>query len=312
MVWLIRANLHFEQLQLDDAEFCYTKCIFLEPELFAAHWLRGVARFDSGNIDGADSDFEKVIELRPEWAPAWFNLGVVHQAQGRLAEAEKDMTKAIKWGAVETRIYFKRSELRREMGDVEGADRDRQLGLELTPTDAPNWIAMGVAHYSRSPDLAETDFRNAIELDPQSATAWTNLASVLAERLGRTAEAIEAMNHVIELTPSSASWVATRGVLYARLGRRDEAVQDASNALEMNDGYETKYLVAGVYAQTARSHRPDAELAISFLRAAAWKKPDFVAGRLRIDADLKPLHQLPAFNDLLQTLTELRASHRTL
>ena len=312
MVWLIRANLHFEQRQLDDAEFCYTKCISLEPRSFAAHWLRGIARFGSGNIEGADSDFEKATKLRGKWAQASFNLGVVRQAQGRLAEALDEMTTALDQGAVENRIYLTRSALRREMGDLDGANKDRQVGLELTPADAPNWIARGVAHYSRSPDLAEADFRHAIELNPRSATAWTNLASVLAERLGRTAEAIEAMNHVVELTPSSASSVATRGVLYARLGRRDEAIRDASNALEMDDGYETKYLVAGIYAQTARSHRPDVQMALRFLKAAVWEKPDFVAGLLPLDADLRPLHELPAFNDLLQTLAELRPPLRTL
>ena len=87
-----------------------------------------------------------------------------------------------------------------------------------------------------SPTDSATRRKRFFLVNPRSLAGWQNRAHVLAERLGRTREAIAALDRVLALHPEQVPALAARGVLHARLGRRTEALRDAKAALS-RDGH---------------------------------------------------------------------------
>src|SRR5581483_1626263 len=119
-----------------------------------------------------------------------------------------------------TQAFFVRAKVRARLGDKEGAQSDRQEGLRRQPQDETSWLTRGWAKLPADPKGALADFEQALARNPRSIKALQNQAHVLAEYLGRTGEAIAALDRLLEESPDSAAVRASRGVLYARLGKR--------------------------------------------------------------------------------------------
>src|SRR5205823_12673736 len=127
--------------------------------------------------------------------------------------------------------YFLRARVRQKRGDQVGAQRDHEEGVRRPPQDELSWVTRGFYLLSRDPHAALADFEQALRINPRSANALQNKAHVLAEKLGRTQEAVTVLTRVLELHPGTAVSRSGRGVLQARLGRRDEAIKDGEDAL---------------------------------------------------------------------------------
>lgn len=309
--WLMLGHNHVLRRRHTQADACYTTCIALAPDSYSAWLCRGAARLEMGRYEAARSDFDRALRLDPSSPAALFNRALAQKDLGHPREALDDMTAALNLGATETRIYFARARLRTQLGDRPGAAEDWRRGLELTPSDATSWIARGVAQLRQAPEAALADFRRAAELNPRSVEAWNNIASVLAEQIGDTQRAVEAMDRVVELTPQNSTAVATRGVLLARLGRRDAAHRDAQTALSLSRSADTLYRVSGIYAQTAREEPADSKTAVRLLCDASWKEPELVSRYLPKDPDLKPLSSQDEFQRVIRRLNQLRQLTQT-
>jgi tetratricopeptide (TPR) repeat protein len=79
-------------------------------------------------------------------------------------------------------------------------------------------------------DEAAIEFRRAVELDPDFATAQANLAYTL-DRLNRAEDAIPAYQKANALDGKNATILNNLGVLYTKKGQYDEAVQALEQGL---------------------------------------------------------------------------------
>ncbi|MBE3599628.1 MAG: VanW family protein [Limnochordaceae bacterium] len=79
---------------------------------------------------------------------------------------------------------------------------------------------------------AEARFREAAELDPSFAPAWSNLGNVYLER-GRLQEAEDAYRHALQLDPSYAQAHRNLAAALKRMGRLDEAVRHLKEAVRL-------------------------------------------------------------------------------
>jgi tetratricopeptide (TPR) repeat protein len=82
---------------------------------------------------------------------------------------------------------------------------------------------------------AAVQFRKAVELDPANADAFGNLGGALLE-MGRFADARAALTRALELKPDLADAQTSLGTLLARQGRRDEAIPHLRRAVELDPG----------------------------------------------------------------------------
>jgi tetratricopeptide (TPR) repeat protein len=226
-------------------------------------------------------------------ALAWEGLG---QEQRALA----DVNKAIELGNTQTRLYFIRALLRARTGDKVGAKKDRDKGLQMEPADELSAVVRGTARMENDPKGALADFELALKFNPRSLDGMQNKASVLSEQLGRTREAVQVLNKLIELYPDFVPARAGRGVLLARLGKRHEALRDAQESLKRDMEPATRYQVAGIYALTSKQKLEDREEALLLLSSAL--RSGYGWNLLAIDTDLDPIRNLPEFRQLTAKL----------
>jgi tetratricopeptide (TPR) repeat protein len=201
-------------------------------------------------------------------------------------------------------IEFMRARLLAECGDQTAAVRARNDAFARPPIDAEDWTVRGLARIDENPKAALSDFDEALKLDSRNRAALRNKANVLAESLGRQAEAVAVLDRLIELSPDSASDLAGRGVVLARLGKRSEALRDAVAALKAGSQPFIRYQVAGIYALTAKSNAADALESIRLLASAF--SDGIGLDLVERDGDLDPIRQRSDFHRIVDAARSLR------
>jgi tetratricopeptide (TPR) repeat protein len=293
------------------AAACYSNCLVLAPDFFAGFFNRGLAYLRQREYELARTDFTRVIELNPGLPDGYVNRALALRRLNRYPEAIADMTRALERGS-ETRVLFQRARLRKEAKDPEGAEADFAEGLRREPTTVRDWVARGLARVEKEdkdPHGALADFDRALALNPGSRHALQSKASVLSEELGRAGEAVKLLDEVLRLNPDFLPARSGRGVLHARLGNRADALADATAVLGWAKPTDPRYAellfqVGCIYALTSRQNAADRELAVRYLRDGV--RGGFGANLVATDADLKPLHGFPAFEDLRKAAEALK------
>jgi serine/threonine protein kinase/Tfp pilus assembly protein PilF len=295
--WAVLANCHNELAQEDHALACYSACIALRPGFYPSWLNRGLVYLRQRFYELARADFAEVIALRPDMADAYINRALAREGLGDYRGAVADLDEALRRGTPRTRVYFMRAIAREHLGDREGARADREHGLRERPVDEKSWLARGEARATTDPRGALSDFEEALQVNPRSIDALQDRASVLAENLGRTEEAIRALDQAIALAPDFVPARAGRGILLARLGKRTAAEQDAREALLRDTKPPNLYQVAGIYALNSRQNPTDRLRAFELLSAALTS--GFGLDLVDQDHDLDPIRQYPEFGHLV-------------
>jgi serine/threonine protein kinase/Tfp pilus assembly protein PilF len=288
-----------------DAVAAFTACVALRPEFHGAVFNRGLAHLRRHAWAEAEADFGRALVLRPALARALVCRAAAREGRGEHRSALADLDLALARGASPVRALLARARVRLALGDVARARRDREQALAQTPADEEGWIARGVARVTADPAGALADFRQAEKLEPRSLAGLQNQAHVLAEHLGKTAEAVAVLDRALRWHPDLAPAWAGRGVLYARLGQRHAALRDAREALARDpDGPATQFQVAGIYALTARQAPGNRDEAIRLLAKALGR--GYGLDLLERDPDLVPLRGDPGFRELAGAVRALR------
>jgi eukaryotic-like serine/threonine-protein kinase len=331
--WFFLGYCHGALLE-PQAEYCYTTCVALasnSSHVFYPYFNRGLEYLKQQKYEAACADFDQAIRLRPNCADAYINRALARKELARAGasadngsqtgnartaspaavralriQAEQDATEALKLNPALPRAYFIRAELRGEIGDLQGSQNDRALGMRVEPSDAPTWIDRGLARIDADPRGALADFENALQFSPRSHVAMQNKAHVLSERLGRPQEALAVLNKLVALYPGFVYARIGRGVLLARLGRRDEAHADARDSLSMDNSPSTYYQAANIYALTSRQNPDDKLQALPLLSIAL--RGGFGLDLIDTDTDLDPIRTHPDFLRLRNAARDLKAA----
>jgi tetratricopeptide (TPR) repeat protein len=283
---------------------CYTACIALHPDFHAWYFKRGLAHLRQGQHALACADFEQAVELRPEHTDSLVNRALARLGAAQPAEAVADLSRALELGAANSRIYLIRAQAREKAGDAAGAAADRQEASKREPADDEGWVARGVGRADKDPRAALADFDRALAINPRSLPALESKAHVLAEKLGRTAEALQVLDRAVDCNPESSPIRAARAVLLARLSKGQAARREAKEALALDSSPPTVYQVAGVYALTSRQCPEDRREALALLTSALRR--GYGHQLLETDRDLDALRDDPHFQQLLQATRALR------
>jgi tetratricopeptide (TPR) repeat protein len=296
-VWLLMGKCYADLGQLDDAVFCFDVASRLWPEALWPYLCRGLACLQLRDYRKARTAFDNAIRLSPENRLALYNRALVAFNLGDLSGAKADLTKLLTDSKPPLRAYFLRARIRAREGDREGARRDVEDGLRGEPRDERDWTARGLARHQHDPRGALADYESALKVNPRYRTALQNKANVLSDGLGRTDEAIAALDALLTHHPDDVPARAGRGVLLARAGRREAAHADARETLQRDKKPFTVYQIAGVYALTFRQNPNDLREAIRLLDSAFSRGCglDLIAK----DHDLDAIRDQPEFRRLV-------------
>lgn len=156
-------------------------------------------------------------------------------------------------------------------GDLAGALRAAQAGLQAEPGNAPLWNLLGVcAARLGQAALAEQCWRQALSLDPATPDAHYNLGCLAAER--DDAAAADA-HYRAELArdPDHCSSLGNLGNLLQDAGRLDEAETCFRRRLAIQPGAAAHYQLGRLLAERGRNGEAEAQL-----RACLDETPDDV------------------------------------
>ena len=154
---------------------------------------------------------EQAIEVLKQLTRSYGELPSVHSALGDALRAQNDF-----------------------IGAIKAYDR----ALELTPqTNPQRWVllyARGIAE-ERSGDgkAAESDFRAALEINPDQPQVLNFLGYSLVEQGRNLDEALNMIERAVAASPNSGYIVDSLGWVLYRLGRYDEAVEQMERAAEL-------------------------------------------------------------------------------
>ncbi|NNE51973.1 MAG: tetratricopeptide repeat protein [Sulfitobacter sp.] len=227
-------------------------------ELGRAEALRRLGRVDQS------------IEVLEQLTRSHGDLAVVHSTLGDMLRGEEDYA-----------------------GAIEAYDRAIDLAPETAPVRWVLYYSRGIAHERLDNDEAmETDFRAALELNPDQPQVLNYLGYSLVEQQRNLDEALDMIERAVAASPNSGYIVDSLGWVFYRLGRYDEAVEQMERAVELlpvdpvvNDHLGDVYWAVGRYREADFQWRR----ALSFIDEGETESeadPDRIRRKLEVGLDL--------------------------
>jgi tetratricopeptide (TPR) repeat protein len=198
--------------------------------------------FQAGQSADAIALFESVVSRRPDTADAYISLAHAYWETGRPAVAVAALERALKNRAPDRDVRIRLGLYLSESG----IDVTRAIALvePMPRTDAEAQNALGVAYAAAGRyDDASAAFARVLALDPTSALAHQNLASMALRQAidrkdrAKRAEAERLARRALEIDPTLAKAHTTLGVALAESGRKADAIESWKRAVAL-DGRE--------------------------------------------------------------------------
>jgi Flp pilus assembly protein TadD len=211
-----------------------------ERFLDAYSFLRaGMANEHTGDHKGAERTYRRGLEIAPDDVELHNALGWTLFQDGRSPEAVAEYRRALAVDPKHVKSHNNLALALVELGQLEEAAGHFEQSLAVEPK-AEIYSDLGFiqARLGR-PDAALADYRKALELDPNCASAHFNLAVSLVQA-GKFAEA---ESHYRQALPGRPTAEVHNGLgfVLARQGRTDEAIAEFRKALEANPRFVPAY-----------------------------------------------------------------------
>jgi tetratricopeptide (TPR) repeat protein len=222
------AERHLRQaLQLDPS--------LEEASLLLASVLEGRAVGESGTLDEAAGIYRKLIEAHPERGDVRLRLGEILLVQGHTEEAVRELEAARAVGAAGPALsdtllqaYLKTKQTDAALALLPELIAQQENNSELRFLEGT--LRMEKRQYAEAAEA----FRRAAALDPQSAPAYTNLASALY-LLKDYAGTIAALERVAALGKDTAGSYFLRAIALDKLEQKATALENYQRFLAINE-----------------------------------------------------------------------------
>lgn len=257
--------------RFEEAESAYDKALQLAPGSASALANRGAARISLKRLPPALEDARAAIALAPAEAQAWRIAALAYLGLGQFQEAGMAFQKLadlialspgelVSWadallgtGSVEEalkllgraeaadpkllRMCLTMAKARGAKGDMEGALAYELRALAIDPVNGTAWSGKGFALLKLGrPAEAVEALETAVRLEPGLGNAWINLgeAELRRRNLGK---AIQALEKALSLAPNSmdARYYLAQAYLGARLPQK--ARENAEKLLDKQPGF---------------------------------------------------------------------------
>lgn len=244
------------------AKAAATRALQIEPNLAEAHTAMGfISLLYDWDMQAAEKSFRGALELNPAYAPAHQWYADFLAATGRLEES---------W-------------------------REVQRAHELEPLSLIiNWNVGWIRYFSRQYDVAVSQFRNTLDLDPNYLVAYMFLGQAyVQQQLYSQAEV--AFQRTVELSNRAAVSLALLGHCQALAGRSDAARAVLAQLEERSKhAYTSPVFFAWIHLGLGNR-----DLALSWLEKAGEERSNWLAW-LAADPRYDTIRDDPRFADLIR------------
>ena len=137
--------------------------------------------FKMQRYDEAAAKYQMIIDKYPESLYAWSNLGVVRSQEGKLQEAMKALQQAVKLSPNDAFSYRNLGIVYYQLNQNDAAIDALERSIALDPNNVYSHDYLGCACSQKGwQEVAEKEFRKAIEINDDFPDAHYNLAIVYA------------------------------------------------------------------------------------------------------------------------------------
>jgi tetratricopeptide (TPR) repeat protein len=188
----------------DDALSRHRRAIDITPGYAEAHNNLGSALQDLGRLDEAAASYRRAAELKPDFAMAHANLANALLDLAQPPAAAASYRRALQLNPDSVAVLIGLGSALRDLGQTDAAEASYRRALHLQPNSAElhHNLAVLLRMQNRTAE-AEASCRKALELNAALVAAIVLLAKLLADR-GDFKEAERLLGHAIEIEPNSA------------------------------------------------------------------------------------------------------------
>jgi tetratricopeptide (TPR) repeat protein len=250
---------------------------------------------ESHEIDRALSEIQKAIKDSPKDRGLVVTYAILLGEKGQLDEADKVLRGLLVGNEDDEDVYLDLAQVQERGKRYPEAEQSALKAQELAndPAEKETAAFMLGAIYERQKkfDLAETQFKKALDLDPKNAAALNYYGYMLADRGVRLEEATALIRKALEQEPGNGAYLDSLGWAYYKQNKLAEAEEFLKKAVDRTGDDPTILGHLGdVYAKMGRMQRAEAlwEKAL-----AEWQKAlpaDYEADKVsELDQRLKDL-----------------------
>jgi tetratricopeptide (TPR) repeat protein len=245
----------------------FERALRLDSAYPPAHVNRGRLLIEVARLDEARAEFETALKLDEKSLEGWLGLGQVKLLQRDPAGAEAALKRALALDPDHPEVHTalaaacfalgRKSEAEEHARTARAKARpvfphDPRAEFKSPPVTAADHVLAAMQRIEGGRfDEAESYLRKAIAIDPNLATAWTNLGTVLLNK--KDADGAEkALRESIRITPSMKAERTLSQVCWQR-GQKAEAAVHLLAAVKLDpDDMELHHEAAMMLAQLAR------------------------------------------------------------
>ena len=230
------------------------KAIKIAPEFIQAHENLAQAWTELGDLTKAEFCFKKCLELDPSNFTNWKSLGDVLSDQGKDKEADKAYKNAISTDQKYLDLQKAMGQVQKgNLGEAEKIYRNI-LSDDPNNVDALRLLAL-LASRTGAVDQAITMLENCTRIAPDYALAWENLAKLYrqkddADSLQKAANCFE---RATDLRPNWPEGWAGLGTMQTRSSNHNEGIASYKKSIELKENQPRVHLSLGhVYKTTGK------------------------------------------------------------
>ena len=236
---LALGSLHFRKGDVDTAENHFQEAARREPDSPSAHLALGTFYLAKRDLDNAEAEFNKAAEAAPVRSATQIRVVDFYRLLGDTKEANRRLDALVldapdfvpAWNRIATYAFAD--------NDFERCEEALNHLLESNPRDPETLRMLGEVYRERGDfEAAEAKFRETITVlqdyvrrRPDLASAHFRLAQ-MHTRVGEIAQAMNALDTVIELAPNSPQASLMLAELQIRTGQAGRAVPVLQSVLQ--------------------------------------------------------------------------------
>jgi tetratricopeptide (TPR) repeat protein len=222
------------------------------------------------DVNKALTYFEQAVRIDPKFAPAYSGLADCYNILASYSWISRDTAGPLArdFAAKALQLDENLAEAHASLGltlmnswDFRSAEKELKRAIELRPNYAPAyfWHAH-LLYWQRRYSESYSQEQRGFDIDP--ASTWANLrrAEVLAD-LGRLQEAMERIEHEIQLNPHNARVHYSKSRVHLLSSQYDAAIEEAKKAVELDKSPDNEINLAWIHAVAGKKDGAKAILA---------------------------------------------------
>ncbi len=266
---LARGQILLVQGKLQEAILQLRKEVAEERDAPLPHHLLAMAQWQEQNVADAKSEFQAALRLDPNYLPSERGLTELLLSTGELAPAQDIGARMVQQhpGYLTGRMLLSTVFLRQ--GNVAGARANALAARNIAPKDPRPVVNLALADaMEKKWPQAESEFQNALSLDPHSLPALTQFAGYWVQR-GQPNRAIALTKQFVDANPADAGAHALLGSLALAAKQNDLAAAELQQASRLDPKLVEPHVLLGQLYQRQNQLVP----AIKEYEAALAQQP---------------------------------------